>query len=33
MGVEFRRTPSLNTDPRFISLLSSMLKKVAEKKQ
>jgi len=32
-GVEFRRTPSLNTDPRFIGLLSGMFKKVAEKKQ
>jgi ferrochelatase len=32
-GVEFRRTPSLNTDPRFIALLASMLKKVAEKRQ
>lgn len=32
-GVEFRRTPSLNTDPRFIGLLASMIKKVAEKKQ
>jgi ferrochelatase len=32
-GVEFRRTPSLNTDPRFIDLLAGMLKKVAEKRQ
>lgn len=32
-GVEFRRTPSLNTDPRFISLLANMIRKVAEKKQ
>ena len=32
-GVEFRRTPSLNTDPRFTGLLAAMLKKVAEKKQ
>lgn len=32
-GIEFRRTPSLNTDPRFVKLLAAMLKKVAEKKQ
>lgn len=32
-GLEFRRTPSLNTDPRFIALLAGMFKKVAEKKQ
>lgn len=32
-GVEFRRTPSLNTDTRFIGLLAGMFKKVAEKKQ
>lgn len=32
-GVEFRRTPSLNTDPRFVGLLAAMIKKVAEKKQ
>lgn len=32
-GLEFRRTPSLNTDPRFTGLLAGMLKKVAEKKQ
>jgi len=32
-GLEFRRTPSLNTDPRFIGLLADMIKKVAEKKQ
>lgn len=32
-GIEFRRTPSLNTDPRFIGLLAGMIKKVAEKKQ
>jgi ferrochelatase len=32
-GLEFRRTPSLNTDPRFMGLLASMIKKVAEKKQ
>lgn len=32
-AIEFRRTPSLNTDPRFIGLLAGMVKKVAEKKQ
>src|SRR3989304_232241 len=32
-GIEFRRTPSLNTDPRFMNLLASMIKKVAEQKQ
>lgn len=32
-GIEFRRTPSLNANPRFMGLLASMIKKVAEKKQ
>lgn len=32
-GVEFRRTPSLNTDQRFVGLLAGMIRKMAEKKQ